>query len=516
MGVKKGEVYEGRVLRTDYPARGIVREEETEVRVKEALEGQLVRFRVTKKNSHRCEAMQLDVLEHAEEECPPDCPHFGRCGGCSYRTLAYEDQLKLKEEQILRLFEHVVKIEQIPENAASEQTGASEKQTQGEGTGASNGLSMIPDSVPEWFEGIKASPDQPAYRNKMEFSFGDMEKGGELQLGLHAKGSFYDILTVDGCRIVDEDFCLILKCVLQWARETGLTHFHRVTHQGYFRHLLIRRAAATGEILVDLVTTTQAAPNLEILKERLLALKLSGKIAGILHTRNDSAADAINNEGTDILWGRDVITEKLLGLEFHITPFSFFQTNSRGAEVLYDTVRSYIGSTRDKVVFDLYSGTGTIAQVLAPAARHVTGVEIVPEAVDSARESARLNGLTNCDFICGDVLKVVGELKEKPDLIVLDPPREGINPKAMPKIISFGVDRIVYIACKATSLVRDLEPLQMAGYRVEKLCGVDLFPGTSHFECVALLVREFETAKAFVNVSLDMDEYRALKNKNQE
>lgn len=482
--MKKGDIAEGIVSRTDYPSRGIVTSSGAEVGVKDALAGQVVRFRVTKKNSHRCEAMLLDVLERAEGECPADCPHFGRCGGCSYRTLTYEDQLKLKEGQLLRLFVHAVKAEETPQD-----TSAS----------------------PAWFEGVRPSPAQPAYRNKMEFSFGDMEKGGELQLGLHARGSFYDILTVDGCRIVDGDFRQILNCVLGWARETGLPHFHRVSHQGYFRHLLVRKAAATGEILADLITTTQASPDLDVLKDRLLSLPLSGKIAGILHTRNDSVADAVRNEGTDILWGTDVITEKLLGLDFHITPFSFFQTNSRGAEVLYDTIRSYIGSTKDKVVFDLYSGTGTIAQVLAPAARHVTGVEIVPEAVESARDSAKLNGLANCDFICGDVLKVIGGLTEKPDLIVLDPPREGINPKAMPKIISFGVDRIVYIACKATSLVRDLEPLQMAGYRVEKLCGVDMFPGTSHIECVALLVRQSEKAKTFVNVSLDMDMYRKLK-----
>ena len=232
----------------------------------------------------------------------------------------------------------------------------------------------------------------------MEFSFGDIEKGGELQLGLHVKGSFYDILTTDDCRIVDPDFHLILKCVLEWARDTSLPHYHRVTHQGYFRHLLVRRAANTGEILVDLVTTSQEEADLN---------------------------QPINNGGTEVLYGSAVITENLLGLNFRITPFSFFQTNSRGAEVLYDTVRSYIGDTTGKTVFDLYSGTGTIAQVLAPAASHVTGVEIVPEAVESARESARLNGLDNCDFICGDVLKVVDELPEKPDLIVLDPPREG-------------------------------------------------------------------------------------------
>ncbi len=455
------------MLRTDYPARGIVLSGDREVRVKDALPGQKVRYRITKKNSHRCEAMLLDVLEHSGQEIAPDCPHYGRCGGCSYRTLSYEDQLRLKEGQILRLFQPAVK-----------QEG---------GQGAGEGLKD--DTRPSWFEGLKASPDHPAYRNKMEFSFGDMEKGGELQLGLHAKGSFYDIITVDGCRIVDEDYHQVLDCVLAWARETGLGHFHRVAHTGYFRHLLVRRARATGEILVDLVTTSQASPDLEVLKDRLLGLKLNGKIAGILHTTNDSVADAINNGGTEILWGSDVITEKLLGLTFHITPFSFFQTNSRGAEVLYDTVRSYIGETKDKVVFDLYSGTGTIAQVLAPAAAHVTGVEIVPEAVQSARASAELNGLANCSFLSGDVLKVVDELEEKPDMIVLDPPREGVNPKAMPKIIGFGVKRIVYIACKATSLVRDLQPLQMAGYRVQKLCGVDLFPGTEHFEVVALLER---------------------------
>lgn len=466
------------MLRTDYPARGIVLSDDREVRVRDALPGQKVRYRITKKNSHRCEAMLLDVLEHSEQEIAADCPHFGRCGGCSYRTLSYEDQLSLKEAQILRLFSHAVKPEPGSEADSLPESG--------------DGACGMPadEARPEWFEGLKASPDQPAYRNKMEFSFGDMEKGGELQLGLHAKGSFYDIITVDGCRIVDDDYHQILTCVLSWARETGLSHYHRVVHTGYFRHLLVRRARATGEILIDLVTTSQASPDLGALKERLLGLKLNGTIAGILHTTNDSVADAISNGGTDILWGTDVITEKLLGLTFHITPFSFFQTNSRGAEVLYDTVRSYIGETKDKVVFDLYSGTGTIAQVLAPAAKHVTGVEIVPEAVESAKASAKLNGLSNCSFLCGDVLKVVGELEEKPDLIVLDPPREGVNPKAMPKIIGFGVKRIVYIACKATSLVRDLQPLQMAGYRVEKLCGVDLFPGTEHVETVVLLSRE--------------------------
>ena len=221
--------------------------------------------------------------------------------------------------------------------------------------------------------------------------------------------------------------------------------------------------------------------------ERLRALELDGRIVGILHTYNDSLADVVQNDRTEILWGRDYFYEELLGLRFKISPFSFFQTNSLGAEVLYSTAREYIGETKDRVIFDLYSGTGTIAQILAPVAAKVVGVEIVEEAVEAARVNAQLNGLSNCSFIAGDVLKVVDELQEKPDLIVLDPPRDGIHPKALQKIIDFGVERIVYISCKPTSLARDLELLQGRGYRVEKAVGVDMFPWTGNVETVVLL-----------------------------
>ena len=226
--------------------------------------------------------------------------------------------------------------------------------------------------------------------------------------------------------------------------------------------------------------------------ETLRSLELSGRIAGILHTRNDSVADVVKDEGTDILFGQDYFYEELLGLRFKITPFSFFQTNSLGAEVLYEKARSYIGETKDKVIFDLYSGTGTIAQILAPVAKKVVGVEIVEEAVEAAKENARMNGLSNCTFWAGDVLKVIDELGEVPDLIVLDPPRDGVNPKALEKIIRFGVEKMVYIACKPTSLARDLEMLQGRGYQVERVGCVDLFPGTYHVECVVLMSKAKE------------------------
>ena len=272
-----------------------------------------------------------------------------------------------------------------------------------------------------------------------------------------------------------------------------------------------RRASRTGEILAALVTTGQdpwdrkeggqpqscsqeeADRLIGGFKDLLLSLekeeKLSGKIAGILHITNDSLADVVKSDRTDILYGQDFFYEELLGLKFRISPFSFFQTNTFGAEVLYQTAREYIGDLGGdgKTVFDLYSGTGTIAQLMAPVAGKVIGVEIVEEAVEAARRNAGLNGLTNCEFIAGDVLKVLDEVEEKPDLIILDPPRDGIHPKALPKIISYGVDRIVYISCKPTSLVRDLSVFLEEGYRVEKAVAVDQFPWTANCETICLL-----------------------------
>ena len=222
---------------------------------------------------------------------------------------------------------------------------------------------------------------------------------------------------------------------------------------------------------------------------------MEGRIVGILNTQNDSVADAIINEHTELLYGQEFFYEELLGLRFRITPFSFFQTNSLGAEVLYETARDYIADAGDgKLVYDLYSGTGTIAQILAPVARKVIGVEIVEEAVEAAKENAELNGLKNCEFLAGDVLKVLDEIEEKPDFIVLDPPRDGIHPKALEKIIRYGVDQMVYISCKPTSLARDLEVLMARGYEPERICCVDMFPQTTGIETVVMLSHKKPTA----------------------
>ena len=474
MAVKKGMEYTGTVERTDFPNKGIVFVDGEKVCVKNALPGQKIKFTIGKVRNGRAEGNLKEVLEPSPiETAEPLCPHFGQCGGCSYQRIAYRDQLELKSGQVKRLLD----------NAAE---GEYE------------------------FQGIVPSPTDRAYRNKMEFSFGDSCKYGELTLDLHKKGSFYDILQITDCAIVDSDYNTIIKCVVELAREFGLTYAHKLTHRGYLRHLLIRRATMTGEILVNLITTSQWTDGIITetefmgkLRDRLKALNLNGSIVGILHSVNDDNADAVKAERTDILFGKDFLIEELLGLFFRISTFSFFQTNSRGAEVLYSTARDFIGDTGDKVIFDLYSGTGTIAQVLAPVAKKVIGVEIVAEAVESARDNTNFNNISNCEFICGDVLKVLDTIEDKPDLIVLDPPREGIHPKALDKIIAYGVDRIVYISCNPVSLARDLGPLQAGGYRLEKAKCVDMFPQTGHVETVALLSKNWSQAEHYIDVNVD-------------
>ncbi len=509
--MKKGQIMEGVVERVDFPNRGLVlaKEENGEEAfcvVKNVLPGQRISFRVQKKRNGRAQGQLLEVLEKAQNEVVSPCPHFGACGGCLYHNLSYGDQCGLKSKQVKDLLEPVLR-------------------RQG-----------------EWrFEDIKSSPAVYGYRNKMEFTFGDEVKDGPLSVGLHKRGGFYDILTVSDCLIMDGDYRKILAAAREYFERTGLPFFHRLRHTGFLRHLLVRKGAKTGEILVALVTTSgidsvaekeegaalegeravletneTVFKEIDGFAEMLLKLPLDGKITGILHMCNDSVADVVKSDKTRILYGRDYFYEELLGLRFRISAFSFFQTNSLGAEVLYSTAREFIGDLGgkatgevkpDKVVFDLYSGTGTIAQLMAPMAKKVVGVEIVEEAVAAARENAALNGLDNCEFIAGDVLKVLDELVEKPDFIVLDPPRDGVHPKALKKILAYGVERIVYISCKPTSLARDLESFLEEGYRAERVVCCDQFPWTGNVETVVLLSKgEIDSKKIRVEFSLeDMD-----------
>lgn len=483
--MKKGFRGTGTVERVDFPNKGIaVTDDGDRVIVKNTIPGQKVEFVVNKVKHQRAEGRLMEVIEKSPLETEEPCPHFGMCGGCTYQTVPYEKQLDMKLTQVKKLISDAI------------------------GTEKESGYEFI---------GIHGSPKKSEYRNKMEFSFGDEYKDGPLAIGMHKRGSFYDLVTVSDCQIVDEDFRTILKATLDYFSKNNIPYFHRATHKGYLRHLLVRKATKTGEIIVDLVTSTQTEGfNEEELlagfRYALLTRQYDGRFKGVLHTKNDSVADVVKNEGTEVLYGDSYFYEELLGLKFKITPFSFFQTNSLGAEVLYETAREFIlGDDKDslngKTVYDLYSGTGTIAQLMAPVCKEVVGVEIVEEAVCAAKENAALNGLDNCKFIAGDVLKVLDEIEEKPDYIILDPPRDGIHPKAIGRIIDYDVENMVYISCKPTSLARDLQIFMARGYRVEKICCVDMFPNTYHVETVVLLSQQ--KPDDTIEIDLDLDELDA-------
>ena len=474
--MKKGVEYTGKVVGLTFPNKGKVDcGEEGMAVVKGTVPGQTVKFVVSKKRSGNAIGRLKEVVEKSElEDVSPKCPHFEFCGGCSYQTMSYDNQLKLKKDTVKGILDNAI-------NESYE------------------------------FQGILQSPLQWEYRNKMEFSFGDEVKDGPLALGMHKRNSFHDIVTVDECQIVDSDYRKILDAVLEFCAGKELPFYKKLRHEGYLRHLLVRRTTVTKQLLVAVVTTSdkemEEKANWTELVEILKNLDLSAKLCGVIHIINDGLADVVQSDETRILFGDEYIYEELLGLRFKISVFSFFQTNSLGAEVLYSKAREYIGDTKDMTVFDLYSGTGTIAQIIAPVAKKVVGVEIVEEAVEAAKVNAGLNGLDNCEFIAGDVLKVIDEIEDKPDMIILDPPRDGINPKALQKIIDFGVNNLVYISCKPTSLARDLEMLQEQGYRVEKACAVDMFPNTVHVETVVLLSQQ--KPDDTIEIDLDLDELDA-------
>ncbi|MBM7616344.1 23S rRNA (uracil(1939)-C(5))-methyltransferase RlmD [Alkaliphilus hydrothermalis] len=451
--IKKKDMVELIIEDTEFGGKASGTVDGVKIKVKHGIKGQKVRAYIKKIKKKTAEGKIMEVLERSPLEDQETCPHFGACGGCFQQSVSYEEQLKEKERHVKLLFNEA-------------------------------GFTAV-----EWLP-IEGSPNIYHYRNKMEFSFGDEEKGGKMALGMHKRGRHHDIVTVDQCIIMDEDYRLVLKTILEYFEKKGAPLYHSMRHVGYLRHLVVRKAHYTGQLLINLVTTTQEQYDLQDLTEELKALDLKGEIVGFLHTFNDNLADTVQSDRTDILFGRDYIMEQLLGLQFKISAFSFFQTNTVAAERLYEIVRNFVGEAKNQVVFDLYCGTGTIGQVVAQKAEKVIGIEIIEDAVEAAKENARLNGLDNCHFIAGDVRQKVKDLKENPDIIILDPPRAGIHPGALQDVIGFGAKRLVYVSCNPKTLVVDLVELEKAGYVIEMAKCMDMFPHTPHVECVVLIERK--------------------------
>lgn len=462
--MKRKEIGTAVIDYLDYPNKGrftLDDEEKTRGTIKNSIPGQKIEFRVCKKHKGRIEGTPLAVLEKSPLETrEPVCDIFHDCGGCIYQTIPYEEQLQLKADMVQRLLEPVFHSDQPV------------------------------------FDGIKGSPKEFGFRNKMDFSFGNEERGGELRLGLHKKMTRYTVLNADSCKTTHPDMTKILTCVRLYCLEHDFPIFNKSTHEGFLRFLLVRRSESTGEILVTLAATSQIEHDFTPLRDRLLALDLEGEIVGIYRAVDDAWADALIADEMICLYGQDYMTEHLLGLSFKVTMFSFFQTNSVGAEVLYDTVRTYVresesikGRTEKPVIYDLYCGTGTIGQIVSTEARKVYGIELIPEAAAAANENAALNGITNCSFVAGDVMEQLASLPERPDYLILDPPREGIRPKTLRALMDFDVQNMVYVSCKASSFATDMAAMKEFGWHAVRYALVDLFPGSAHVETVVLMSR---------------------------
>lgn len=450
--MKKRDIIEFEIGKMEFGGVSISQYGDRRIKMKGGIKGQKVKAAVKRTGRGKADVKMVELLERSPIETAEVCPHFEGCGGCTMLSVDYAKQLEIKEEQVLELFEDA----------------------------GIRGFEFL---------GVQGSPDNVGYRNKMEYTFGDEVKGGPLTLGLHKKGRHIDIQTVDGCMLVDSDFNTILKESLAFFQDAELPYYRVVNHEGYLRNLVVRKGIHTDEIMVNIVTSSQCEFDMSKFADMINGLELKGNVVSILHTINDGLADAVQCDEMRILYGVDYLREEILGLKFKISPFSFFQTNTKGAEQLYTIARDFIGDHSNKVVFDLYSGTGSIGQLMAEKAKKVYGIEIIEEAVVAANENAKLNGLDNCEFIAGDVKDTVKSLDVKPDLIIVDPPRPGIHKQAIKDICDFGAKEIVYISCNPKTLVDDLKDFIGYGYMPEKVKCMDMFPNTPHCESVVKLYK---------------------------
>ena len=452
--VAKNDELELEVDSLAFGGNGVARLNGFVVFVRRGLPGDRVRARVTKVKRRFAEAELLEVLDGGPDRVEPRCSHFGACGGCRFQDFAYAAQAAAKEAQVR------------------------------------DSLTRLGGFDDPTVEAIVPAVEVYGYRNKLEYSFTQTADGPAL--GFHRAGRWDEILPVETCHLTSSVGNEIRRQTEAWARGAGIVAYDQRTHEGYLRHLVVREGRNTGQVMVVLVTAPGDLPAIDSFIEHLGAVE---GMRSIQWAVNDRPAE-VTNLPSEILWGEDAIEEELLGRRFRVRPGAFLQTNTRMAEVLYKIVQEYAQLTAQDTIFDLYCGTGTIGLSLADSALTVWGVEISEEAVACALENVQLNGIGNAAFFAGDVGSAVAELVPRagsPDVVVVDPPRAGLTPKALREVASLEAPRIVYVSCNPTTLAGNARELvDDHGYRLVRVRPVDMFPHTPHFESVLTLERPVE------------------------
>jgi 23S rRNA (uracil1939-C5)-methyltransferase len=436
-----------------FGGRGVARLDDFVLFVDRALPGDRVRARVTKVKRRYGDAVTVEVLERGPDRVEAPCPHFGACGGCRWQDLDYVAQLGHKTSQVRDALERI---------------------------GHQTGFELDP---------IVPALDTLRYRNKVEFTWTPGPDGPSL--GFHRAGRWDQVLPLDHCLLVGDAFNRARRTVEAWGRAHDLVPFDQRTHEGYLRNLVVRGSERTGQLLLVLVTAPGELPGRVALVEELA--ELVPECVGVLHAESDRLAEVTSGLPTSVISGRDWYEEDLLGLRLNVSAGAFIQTNTAMCERLYELALEEAGLTGSEVVWDLYSGIGSIALALAKQAGRVIGVEIVEEACQRAAENAERNGVENAIFVAGDVAKAVRPLLEgglpSPDVVVVDPPRAGLTPKAVRRVLELEPSRIVYVSCNPTTLAGNAQLLAEGGYKLERVRPVDMFPHTHHVECVARFER---------------------------
>ncbi len=441
--MNKNDIFEMEITGITDEGDGVGRCEGMAVFVPFALVGEVVRVLIIKVLKNYAIGKLMEVVKPSPNRVKSLCPYFYKCGGCQFWNVDYETELLYKHQKVEDCIRRIAKLD-------------------------------APVEV------VLGAPEQTGYRNKGQFP---VSNDG---IGIYAKHS-HRVIDVEKCIIQDEYNPMVLKCVREWMAEFDVKPYDEETGKGVVRHIYTR--CGDGGIVVCIVTNTPSFPHGEELAEKLRSAVPN--LCGLVQNLNDRKTNVVLGSRYKTIWGSDTLTDSIGHCKFKISPQSFYQVNNAQTEVLYSVAQDYACLTGEEVVWDLYCGIGTIGQFMAENAKKIVGIEVVEKAIENARENARLNGIENAEYYAGTAEGVAPKLKgEKPDVVVLDPPRKGCEESLLETVASLKPKRIVYVSCKPSTLARDLRILEDLGYKTKRIQPVDLFPRTHHIECVAEVIRE--------------------------
>lgn len=418
-----------------------------------AARGDSLRVRIVKTEKNYAFGRLEEILSPSPERIPVDCPVFRQCGGCAFRHLSYQEELRAKEERVRAAVERI---------------------------GGFSGLTVRP---------ILGAEHPDRYRNKAQFPIG-RDADGKISLGFFANRS-HRIIPCRDCLLQPEVFTRAADTFLRWAELSGDEPYDETTGKGRLRHLYLRQAASSGEVMVCVVVNGNGVHREDLLTEMLR--RDIPEMTSLIVNSNRERTNVILGRKNRTVWGQDAITDTLCGLQFRISPHAFYQVNRDQAQRLYQTAAQYASLTQGETLLDLYCGTGTIGLSMADRAKSLIGVEIVDAAVQDARENAARNGIGNAEFLCMDAAPAAQKLaaeNRRPDVIILDPPRKGCSPSVLESVVQMSPSRVVYVSCDPATLARDLKVLAQSGYQPQELTPVDMFPRTAHVETAALITKE--------------------------